>query len=114
MPVVNTLYATPLTVRVSVGTETPLRVSDCSVPLLPWAGSMASSPFAPVPRVMLKVSLFPLMARLSNEDALRPSVQVSSCLAEITGTPRALAAAMICALIASLLPSLWMLATNVP
>jgi hypothetical protein len=75
---------------------------------------MASRPFVPDPRVMLKVSVFPLMARLSKDDAFRPSVHVSSCLAEITGMPRAWAAATICALIASLLPSLWMLATKVP
>ncbi len=75
---------------------------------------MASSPFAPAPLVMPKVSVLPFLTRLVKDDALRPSVQVSSCSAEITGTPRALAAATICALIASLLPSLWMLATNAP
>ncbi len=49
-----------------------------------------------------------------SDDDSRPLVQSSSCLAEITGTPRAWAAAMIASDSEDVAESVWILATKAP
>ena len=62
----------------------------------PLVGSIAVSPVAPTPTPTVKDSVPPLHARLPNDEPLRPSIQVSSWRAAITGTPRAWAEARTC------------------
>ena len=49
-----------------------------------------------------------------SDDVSRPLVQSSSCLAEMTGTPRAWAAATIASDSVDAATSVWMLATKAP
>ena len=77
-------------------------------------GSIASMPLAPAPDAMVKPSTPPPQVMVPKVEVLRPSIQASSCLAEMTGTPRALAEVTIAAACASVLPSAWMFAVNAP
>ena len=70
-------------------TVTPARVSPSSCVLPKPSGSMACRPFADASFVTVKLSVPPLNAIAPKLDALRPSSQVSICLAETSGTPRA-------------------------
>ena len=86
------------------GHATPFFVIEVirPAPLPVRAGSIAWRPFEPTPVVTVNVSVLPptgapawLVAQTSepNEDPLRPSSHFSSCSAEMTETPRAMAAA---------------------
>ena len=61
----------------------------------PWIGSIVWRPFAPAPTVIVNVNVPAFQVRPRIVESLRPSTQSSSCLYEITGTPRACAAATI-------------------
>src|SRR5262245_4652205 len=81
----------PLIVSIEYGAgDTPLsRLVNTRLPAR--AGSIACSPFAPVPRVTLNVSTREAASHEIpvNDDPLRPSSHVSICRADTTGTPRA-------------------------
>ncbi len=59
----------------------------------PVVGSIAVSPVAPTPMPTVKDRVLPLQEIPLNDEPLRPSVQVSSWRAAMTGTPRAWAEA---------------------
>src|SRR3954471_20294546 len=84
----------PLTVRVALLTGWPSRLSASSAPVPLAAGTIACRPRAPAPGARRKV-IWPLglsKATAWKDEPLRPSIQVSSWRAEMTGTPRAFAA----------------------
>src|SRR3954462_11736948 len=81
----------PLIVCVVYATGLPPRVKPVSAPLGAWVGSMACSPFALAPGVIVKLNVPAFQLSPLNAELERASTQVSSCLAVITGTPRACA-----------------------
>ena len=62
----------------------------------------------------MKPSTLPANDTLPNDDALRPSIQSSICLADTTGTPRACADATIADQPSDVAESVCMFAVNTP
>ena len=81
-------YVTPLMVCVVNETGFPLIVMLLSAPVKPIVGSMACRLRAPDTCLMVKLRVLAFHVREPNEEEFRPSSQVSSCNAEMMGTPR--------------------------
>ena len=82
-------YSWPLTVVSVKVTGLPARLIAVSVrPPGPLVGTMPVSEVAPTPTPTENVRVSVFQASPENDDALRPSSQVSSWRAAITGTPR--------------------------
>src|SRR4029079_18054792 len=78
-------------------TGDPPRVIPARTPTEDVVGSIACRPLAPAPTAIVKLSVLPDHASDPNDDPFRPSSHVSSCFADTTGTPLAMAAlTMVC------------------
>ena len=97
-------------------TAEPPRVTPCTTPATDSAGTMARRPFEPAPADTSKPRTPDAQVKLAKVEALRPSIQVSNCFAEITDTPRACAAPTIVVARVSEVeaPSVWMFAVKAP
>jgi hypothetical protein len=79
-------YSIPFTTWVVKATGVPFTVIPPRGPTAEAVGSIARRLLAPAPTVIVKLSWFPLQLVAPNDEPLRPSSQVSICLAETTGT----------------------------
>src|SRR5882672_4458122 len=98
----------------TVGTEVLPRLISARAPIAEVVGTIARRPFAPLPGLIVKLSLSPLQPIDPNEDWLRPSSQVNIWRAETIGTPRAWAEATIASDPADAASSVCMLAVKTP
>ena len=107
-------YSIPLMVCVVYVAECPLRVSPVKGPAADVAGSIPCSPFVLAPSVTVKPRTPPLHESEPNDEASRPSSHCSIWRPETTGTPRALAEAMIASDPLDAAVSVCILAVNAP
>src|SRR5580765_496579 len=101
-------------VCVVVDTGLPLSVTPLTCRTPENVGTITWSPSAPVAFDTLKIRMLLLHVMEPNDELLRPSTQVNSCLAEMIGTLRAFAAATIASDPADVATSVCMLAVKTP